>query len=73
MAAEINNVAIGDKGKEYSSSSNEVKATSLTPETPPMATIEDDDERLLARIGYKQVMDMLIDHTNAHINIVARN
>jgi len=22
---------------------------------PPMATIEDDDERLLARIGYRQV------------------
>lgn len=26
---------------------------------PPMATIQDDDERLLARIGYKQVSDML--------------
>jgi hypothetical protein len=73
MAAEISNFAKGEKGKEYSSSSDEVKATSPALENPPMATIEDDDELLLARIGYKQVKDMLIKHTNAHINIVTRN
>jgi hypothetical protein len=28
---------------------------SISPVPPPMATIQDDDELLLARIGYKQV------------------
>lgn len=33
------------------------KAPEAAPERP-MATIEDDDERLLARIGYRQVRDI---------------
>jgi hypothetical protein len=32
-----------------------VKARSDSGSSPGMATIQDDDERLLARIGYKQV------------------
>lgn len=32
-----------------------VKGASRSSSAPAMATIQDDDERLLARIGYKQV------------------
>lgn len=32
------------------------KRQTSTPVQPSMATIHDDDERLLARIGYKQVI-----------------
>jgi hypothetical protein len=33
-----------------------IDSTPVQPPPPDMATIHDDDERLLARIGYKQVM-----------------
>jgi hypothetical protein len=33
-----------------------IDSTPVQPPSPDMATIHDDDERLLARIGYKQVM-----------------
>ncbi|KIW03109.1 uncharacterized protein PV09_05754 [Verruconis gallopava] len=56
MAAEIGK-ARPEKSAAFSStaSSHEVKAQkSAVPTATTMATIEDDDERLLARIGYKQ-------------------
>ena len=42
------------------SSRSEVKADGATSDAAPrpMATIQDDDERLLARIGYRQVSQM---------------
>jgi hypothetical protein len=34
----------------------------IPPVSPPMATIKDDDELLLARIGYKQVRAPAVSH-----------
>jgi hypothetical protein len=39
--------------------SNDSKDTRKSP-VKPMATINDDDERLLAQIGYKQVSSLLL-------------
>lgn len=54
MEAEQSNVAKGEKGSRAASSSEEVESGNSLRQRA-MATIEDDDERLLARIGYKQV------------------
>jgi hypothetical protein len=56
MATEISKVTKSEKDAHHSSSdSNEVKGQSSILQSPAMATIDDDDERLLARMGYKQV------------------
>lgn len=55
MAAEITKSSKGEKGGLFQpSTNNEVNGQGTSRPDPNMATIEDDDERLLARIGYKQ-------------------
>jgi hypothetical protein len=47
------NKALNDEKKNpLTHNENNIESTESR---PPMATIEDDDERLLARIGYRQV------------------
>jgi hypothetical protein len=58
MAAEHPKDIKGEKVSSFYAAppgGNEVKGSSSVQQRPAMATIENDDERLLARIGYKQV------------------
>ena len=43
------------QGKEQSKKAAEAASADLSSSAARMATIQDDDERLLAQIGYKQV------------------
>ena len=54
MATDMSKTSKGEKNARSPRPSNEVKGQHSVHQNPAMATIENDDERLLARIGYKQ-------------------
>ena len=54
MATDMSKTSKGEKNARSPRPSNEVKGQHSVQHNPAMATIENDDERLLARIGYKQ-------------------
>jgi hypothetical protein len=53
--------AVGDKGRGGDELEKQGNVAAK-----PMATIRDDDERLLAQIGYKQVMAAIIPNRGSH-------